>query len=386
MKTKLLLMFLGALVIVFSATSCRKDKEEEKPTEKSVLPKAFKVDIPSSISYAQSNKSLKSGEIRGEDVYQHLANCIFIGESASIIVEEIIFAIAYHNIDHAMTLAFQGDDDGKTKNLNVVENTTFEGANYQFGLTITDADSESNPDGGNALQVFWNTSPINGIAIFKPININVNTDTLYKDVMYRIDYSETGQNGYEKDMIVYIANWPKHITDDRFHMVNMKMFAGKNGNVVDVYGNTTHPEAYLFMSDTVGFDYAFVASGNYTENIAVAEVGLPPISLNSDVRATLLGTHSMYNEFYTDIRRYVLEVSNPELQPYQNETWFNDTLHSYTDPMLADVKAPGYFGSTGFIVGGTSPGTQYNTLETNIQNLTPYNPSTIENLLIEFKE
>ncbi|OQY04105.1 MAG: hypothetical protein B6I20_03720, partial [Bacteroidetes bacterium 4572_117] len=52
---------------------------------------------------------------------------------------------------------------------------------------------------------------------------------------------------------------------------------------------------------------------------------------------------------------------------------------------LQDADAPGYFGTSGFIAGGSSPGSSYNTLETAIEDLVPYNPYEVTNLSLTFK-
>jgi len=39
----------------------------------------------------------------------------------------------------------------------------FEGRQWEYQLTITDAESEENSDGGIGMQVFWNKQPVEGI-------------------------------------------------------------------------------------------------------------------------------------------------------------------------------------------------------------------------------
>ena len=78
-----------------------------------------------------------------------------------------------------------------------------------------------------------------------------------------------------ESMIVSIAGLPE--IDPflaPFHMDGMKMFVGKKGDQVDVYGNSSHPNA-KFLTEKVGYNWAFVASGSASEDIAVVELGLP---------------------------------------------------------------------------------------------------------------
>ena len=55
------------------------------------------------------------------------------------------------------------------KNLVVVEAPEFEGRTWEYGLTITDAESEGNEDGGKAMQIFWNSDPRKGLPLSSPI-------------------------------------------------------------------------------------------------------------------------------------------------------------------------------------------------------------------------
>ncbi|MBI4647367.1 MAG: hypothetical protein HY738_12470 [Bacteroidia bacterium] len=369
MKTKNLIIFIALFTgILFNA--CKKE-EQNLPEDKSILPTAFKVDIPQSISSSQTTKSLQGDTIQGNEIYQLLRVFIHVGEFSAEIVQNLMLAIAVYHIDHAMTLSYQSDgagEDGRTKNLVVIESSSFENATWQYQLTITDAASESNADGGKALQVFWNLSPVKGIAILKPYNCNRN-DTSSGQAMLRIDYSEAGEYGYEKHMIVSISDLT--VADplvDPYSMSALKMFAGKTGNIVDVYGNSNHPNA-KFYTDNVGFNWAFVAAGNESSDIGVAEVGLPPSNLDNDTRDSLLGYYA------------IKDVLNREIF----EMW--PTLDSAAvAAYLYNTEAPGFFNANGFIQGGTAPSSDYTDLVTRIQNLTPYKPLDVSNLSVEFKQ
>ena len=272
-----------------------------------------------------------------------------------------------------MILSYESDDDHRTKNLVVIENSEFEGTTYSFQLTITDAESETNEDGGMAMQVFWNTSPVQGISILKPYNINRTDSDNSENTMYRIDYSEAGEFGYDAHMIVYIAGL--ELADpsvDKYAIKSLKMFVGKKDDIVSVYGNSDHPNA-TFYTDDKGFDWAFVAAGSDNLDIGVAEVGLPPFNLDETNRQVLLEDYSVKNVFANQINDWFMEQYGvlPD----------STSLAAY----LHNADAPGFFESQGFVSGGTSPGTQYDALVTEIQSLTPYNPKNIDELTILFK-
>lgn len=368
MKTKQLLIsiILMGMIGVFML-SCKKETIDEP--DQSSVPTKFSVDIPSSLSRnATGNKDTDSDTLNGNEIYQHLCTFIYVGEKSAEFIQEIIVAISSNNINHAMTFSYFSQEDGRVKNVTVLENVSFDSNTWQLQLTITDALSESNPDGGKALQVFWNNNPIKGLAILNPYNANRTEWLDFPEVMYSVYYSEAGENGYSNQMLVSMADLPlENPLDNPYSMQSMKMFAGKSGTYVDVYGNSNHPNAKFFTTQT-GFDWAFVASSNSPMNIAVAEVGLPLNTLNSSDRIVLLEDNSILNVFTDQIY----------------ETW--PTIDSATVAgYLHNTQPPGYFDSNGFLQGGVSPGSNYNDLEQRMDQLSPFNPFQILNLVIEFK-
>lgn len=146
------------------------------------------------------------------------------------------------------------------------------------------------------------------------------------------------------------------------------MFAGKKGDVVDVYGNTNHPNA-IFFSGNAGFNWAFVASGNDVKNIGVAEVGLPPGDLDESDREVLLKEYSIKNVFTTEITSAWPGIDQ-------------DLLAAY----LSNTSAPGYFDNKhGFIAGGVSPGADWDVLTNRLTKLSPYNPKSTSEMVVTFK-
>jgi hypothetical protein len=366
MKTSKL--FIVALFAVSVAVVGCTEKKEFKAD---VVPSNFKVDIPSSLSNKDASKADKDGVLNGNDIYGHLGTFIAVGEGAADIVQGIIMAIREYNLDQAMSFSFQSEEDGRTKTITVIENSEFEGSVWEYQLTMIDE------DGGTGMQIFWNNSPVIGIAILNPYNIDrtqVNEwseSEQWTDVntMYRVDYSETDQV-YEQKMVVYISGLklPEDLTgDNRFAMQTMKMFAGKRGDIVDVYGNSNHPYASFFDNNTVGFNWAFVAAGDESTDKAVAVVGLPPSNLDETDRDVLLLTYSLHDVFYNEL----MELGYSE----------NDILD-----FIYNTQAPGYFNEYGFVSAGQSPSVAYDAAEASIQNLTPYNPVLVTNLSIQFKD
>jgi len=367
-------LFIPLLTVMLALVSCESNNDAT-PQGGSILPESFSVDIPSAISTDGSingryygNARTKEDTIQGNDIYENLGTFIAVGEAASEIVEELIFAIRVYQINRPMVLSYESDDDGRVKNLIVVEKSEFDGSTWDYQLTITDADSEGNADGGKGLQVFWNRSPVKGIAIIKPYNTDRSEDEELGEAVFRIDYSEGGEFGYDAHMIVSIAGFPEvDPLEDPYAISALKMFAGRKGDVIDVYGNSNHPNAIFFAGNS-GFNWAFVASGDESEDIGVAEVGLPPSDLDESSRDVLLDFYSIKNVFTREI----------------NEVW-PGLDPALVDAYLVNTEGPGYFDSDGFISGGTSPGEEWDVLEERLDQLSPYNPKDISNLTLEFK-
>ncbi|MBK7649884.1 MAG: hypothetical protein IPJ20_02815 [Flammeovirgaceae bacterium] len=80
---------------------------------------------------------------------------------------------------------------------------------------------------------------MSGIAIIKPYNCDRTHNNNVKDAVFRIDYTEASTLGYDAQMEVSISGLPlANPLEDPFSVSTLKMFAGKKGDVVDVFGNT----------------------------------------------------------------------------------------------------------------------------------------------------
>ena len=336
--------------------------------ETNIIPDQLTVDIPASLSQdVSAKKSAAIDTLKGGEIYRHLTFFIHAGEHSARLVKHVIRGLHVYNIENVITLTYVSEDDGRIKNLVVVEAPEFEGVVWEYGLTITDAESEGNDDGGKAMQIFWNSRPNAGITLIKPYNLDRTNEGRMAEAMFRIDYSGEDDLGYDHHMIVSIADMPS--IDPLlapFAMDGMKMFVGKKGNFVDVYGNSSHPNA-KFLTEKVGYNWAFVASGIESQDIAVAEVGLPLSTVDAEGRAVLLERYSVYNVLYHEVKT---------VWPHASEEILN--------AWLTNTQAPGFFGEDGFIQGGEVPGEEYLPLVRRIKALSPYNPKSIANLEIFF--
>jgi len=356
------------MMLAISFQSCEQDDLDSMNQPESILPESFSVEIPSSISSNITVKSSQVDTLRGNDIYEHLRNFIHVGEFGAELTEDVIKMIARNNLSRPLELTYISDDDNRTKHLKIAENPSFEGDTWQFGLTVTDVDASSNAgNNGIALQVFWNNSPVKGIAMINPYNINRTPEEEYMYTNFRIDYSEAGESGYERQMIVAITGFPMPSPlVEPFALSKMKMFVGRNDDIVSIYGNSEHPNAKFFTNET-GFNWAFVAAASRSNNVSVAEVGLPPMNLDATDRNTLLNMYSAQN---------VLSNQITSIWPGIDQ----EILNAY----LYNTSAPAYFNAQGFVQGGEAPSNIYSPLEDNIKNLAPYNPSHILGLEINF--
>ncbi|HEX2395260.1 MAG TPA: hypothetical protein VHI78_07940 [Bacteroidales bacterium] len=381
MKTRNFIIGMFALLTMLSFSSCENSLLDQEEKEFGILPENFKVDIPSSLSNNLKSAELKSttsDSLNGNAIYWYLNAYIAVGEGAADIVEAIIWSIRFYNIEDVITLTYTSNDDNRVKNLDVIADVEFEGHQWEYQLTITDAESEGNEDGGIGMQVFWSKNPIEGIAIIKPYNLDRTEHSDSPNAIGRIEYSERITDKYDATMIVEMAGLPVVNT---FGVGSMKMFVGRRGDVVDVIGNSSHPKArFNIYDETVGYNWAFVASGNDEQNIAVAEVGLPYGSQNLTSREAILEDYSIKSVLTREMTNFVVAA-----WAKAGITLVPEEIENYVAPYLANADAPGYFNSNGFVKGGTAPGNQYNEFEDRIELLTPYNPAEIANLSISFK-
>ncbi|MDX2195859.1 MAG: hypothetical protein NW207_05535 [Cytophagales bacterium] len=332
------------------------------------MPEKFKVDIPNSVSYSTSSKvgarleANASGKIDGgESIYDPLRAYIMIGEQAAKTVEEIIIAIRKNGLNQPLSFEFPSDEDKRTKVITVVENVVFEGTTYSFGLTCKDKAADK-----VAMQVFWNSKPIKGTAMLNLYALEMTDKNKAADkTTFRVDYSEADPS-YDQTMLVQIAGIDN--STDKQAPINLKMFAGKKGDIVSVYGNSHHENVTGLGAGAI--NYAFRAKGNVKDDLGVAEVSIPPSSLT--------GTTGMMDTY---------SVKNILINLIKKQYNLTDVPNTLIGTYLTNFDAPGYFKSDKFVGAGNYPSsiTGFADIK-DLSALTPYIPSDIAALKLEFKK
>lgn len=386
MKTMKFLSATVAFCALLFVSSCENTLFEGPEKDLGILPASFKVDIPKSLSNSQFkstlNKSTAMDTINGNHIYWYLNAFIAVGENAADLVESIIWHIAVYKIDRVISLTYTSNDDNRVKNLQVISDVSYLGREWEYQLTITDALSESNDDGGVGMQVFWNRQPVEGIAILKPYHLDRNRHEAETETVFSVEYNEAGNENYDAYMIVEAAGLPVD-ESDVYAPQTMRMFAGKKGEFIDLYGNTNHPNAWFnyFDKQNKGFNWAFVASGNETTNLGVAEVGLPASRADISSRNEILAEQSIRSVLTREMTNYVVSA-----YASVGITLQSDEISRFIAPYLVNAEAPGYFNDNGFVQGGQAPGDEFKVLEGRIALLTPFNPKTISDLEIDFRQ
>jgi len=120
----------------------------------------------------------------------------------------------------------------------------------------------------------------------------------------------------------------------------MKMFCRKKGDLIDVIGNSNHPNARFNYYDTrrPGDSTGLRSFGFGKFRYGVAEVGLPRSSFNITSRTTILEDNSIKKVLTREMTNYVVAAYASvgiTLQP--------DEIAMYITPYLKNADAPGYF-------------------------------------------
>lgn len=365
---RLLMGFSAFVVLTILLVSCKDEEDNVTPDTNNdvaytTVPSVFRVDVPDAISSntGTSNRVTKSDVIDGKVVYQPIPDYIKVAEHASEIVETLIIAVGKYNLSSAQELEFVSDDDGRTKNITVTESATAFGASWEYNLIMKDA------DGGTALQLAWNNSPIKGVALFNPYELDRTENVSLKDALYQVEYDENVTD-YDATMIVTIYNAPLD-PNDLGTIDNMKMFVGKKGDNVDVTGTSNHPQLTFSSKKEAGLSYTFVARGSEAQDIGVIQAAIPYSSVTST--NNVFDNYSVYN-VWADIIVAEFNVSEE-----------NAKIH--LDKNMINAGSPAYFKGAEFQGAGTAPGDIYTEGGfDDLSGLTPYSPLEVKNLELTY--
>jgi len=347
-----LFLFLGLI-------SCSEDELAGRTVD---IPSKFSVDIPSAISSATGGLNDRisgdgDGVIEGEEIYAALPHFIRLGEASAEIVEATLIVGAVLE-----TLGFESfetdeTEDGRAKRFEINEDVVRGGVSYQYELTMTDVE-----DGELGLQLLWNADPaVEGVGILRPYYIDrIENEDI--DAFVRINYSEDDPI-YDATMTVSIAGVE---TVDQGDIDNLKMFVGRKGEMVDVIGNSNHPNVKLIDEGFEGGrNYAFVGRGDEANNLGVVKLALPPSYVDTE---EVLETYSVFNVLQTEINA----VSNLD--------------QSIIDAVLAEAGSPAYFDADGFISSGQTVPEGFAAEFVDLEGANPFVPVQVRDLKIAFLE
>ena len=355
---KVITLIITLSTIVFSG--CGKKESGDS------LPDNITIGISDAISFPVpgSNKSAYSGvdPLTGEEIYMHLRNFIYLGELSADLVQDMMISLKKHNINYSITFSYESSYDGKNKDVVVKENVSINDTTWDFCLTVSDEEL------GTALQLFWNINPLEVIAILQPGAFDFST-TRNPNSMIKIEYSENDPD-YDKTMIVSITRID---STSRQYMSNLKFFAGKNGDIISLYGNSIHPHmALLNENHNNGRCFCFQARNNVPKDIAIARIALPTI-LQTDM-SNIWVDYSVYKVLTEEIDIVYANVDQ-------------SILTQIKDVFLAKAIGPAYFtGEQGFVSNANNvPDDEGFTQDfMNMTGLTPWAPSEINQMTITF--
>lgn len=355
MKITKLLLF--AAVILF-ATACGDDEEPSVTVD---VPETFTVDIPNTLS-SQSGGSLNgrtTGEcdnfVEGNEIYASLRYFIWLGEESAEIAERSLIIATFLNNQNVTSLTFESEDDGRLKRLELTRDVTRAGVSYENELMMFDEESN-----GRALQLLWNTNPVSGVAILNPYNID-RIENTNPDAFLRIDYTEDDPS-YEASMLVSISG----LDPEEDEVSNIKMFVGRNGDVVEVRGNSDHPNLTIIDPDfTGGRNYAFVGRGDESADLGVVNLALPPSNVST---SDVFSNYSVKAVLQAEIASTGINLGT-ELE----------------NCILQDAESPAYFNASGFIDAGVdNKPVAFDSEFVDLSGLNPFVPVDIRDMEVDF--
>jgi len=350
------LILIALLMSGIFTSSCNKNKDND------VVPDNVKVKLSDAISVPDLDKKdlMLFDTISGRDLYQELRTLIYIGDFASDLIEKALQSVKLFNIDKPKEFSYISDDDNTTKNVVVSGGATFEKVLWDYQLVLTDEQMQK------GFELFWNMNPVKVVAILNPGIYNSKSLVMHNS-MIRVDYSESDPD-YDRTMLVRIV---RKDSATRSFMKSMKMFLGQKGDVVDLYGNTIHPSAYIMDPNYVGgLSRSFKGRNNTKLDIAVAKCALPPVTLTNAGMNNLWSTYAMDTVLQTEMEAVYVDVNPAVLEPY-----------------LTNARGLAFFvGPAGFVGSGSPPSGQpgFTNSFIDLNGLNPWVPDDVYRMSISW--
>ncbi|MDX2191612.1 MAG: hypothetical protein SFY32_17300 [Bacteroidota bacterium] len=358
---------LTIITIIIGCQTKKTDPNPSTPSSSLAVPTTFRIPIPSSLNGTPKTTSrMENGRIEAADpalsgnvIYEGLRGYIKLGDDAASLVTSIMGFIKTYNLTTEMNVTFKDDKDNKFKTIIVVKNAKFENSIYEYRLLIRDSSLRL-----SAIEVFFNSAPIKGTAIISYNAVEPNNTVAGSNPMYRIDYDENPGGGAEKRMQIYISG-----VSSTVGLTALRMNVTKTGDILDIVGNSNHPNVMAGDLALGTINYAFRAKVNIALNTGVAEIALPLSSITT-INNTLMDTYSIKN---------VLKNAAVAKWGSANESLIND--------YLKNANPPGFFDQTGFLYAGSAPSsvTGFNGLST-LTGLMPFVPNDIQTLNVQFSK
>ncbi len=367
MKKYLLLLTIGWLLF-----SCEVPEEDELVSSSGIMPTEFKIDIPDAlndelVTSARFSQKSASDTIQALELYELTRAYVEIGENSAELVETIMISLNTFVGVGFTSASYTSNDDGREKTITIYEDVLKEGKLWAYEALIVDE------SGNKALQVLWSDSPLSGIAIISPYEIDrTNTESARSpDALYRIDYNTAPTSGsYVATMDIQITGLVVTSADSNA-VDNFKMSVGRTANGdVEVRGNSNHPLLKFDQgSSEYGMNYVFVGRGNEANDRAVVQIALPASSVSTTTN--LFGTYSIYETYKTAI------LSEGRANA--------SDVDAYLTAHLGNHEPPAYFRSTRFIGAGTSERpVDFSADFADLSTLTPFAPTVIRDLTLDF--
>jgi hypothetical protein len=359
-----ILVLLTLILNIFS--SCNDNDNDNNESGGFYLQYApFRIVIPEYMRYSDEYFNNYNHETDGDKIVRDLIRYIGIANLFAYYAEREAYVL--YQFEEGIDTSFINSDTILTE---YKKNMMFENNLYEYFVSCSRLGEQSNEPNGVFHQHYYNMDPSEGTIIHYSINRYYDDYQDYDSIQLikvRLDYNHANTSFYDKEMKVSVENLT---VSHQFPMDKFMVFAGLKDYYLDLYGNFNLPNS-KFMTDEIGFNWSFVASGDLYNKIGVFEIGLPTCSFNSSSRTEILNDHSAY---------MVLARQLFQLMPNINNN-YNAVLH-----YIKHIVPPYYVNRDGFVNSDTLPSSDYSTIKERLSTLVPFNPSTIENLEVTFGE